>query len=156
MATAIAATIDAPSCMAPQTIPSVAHCVASAHSTEAITSSTLESPSPLAATAAIVPHCRLSAHPVPSPTGSHFSPFAAPPSLVLPSVSPSPVATAAHVTSPALSVIPVAVGKSAWHVTQLVPTFLSGSVPRVPIQVAQFLAGSQAQKAKSSTVVAVD
>ena len=99
LATATAATIDAPSCMAPQVTNSVAHYVASEQRTEPPTAAIAVSPSPLALTSTVVPHCKPSAHPVPSPTGSHASPFAAPPSvLVSPSVSPSPVSAAVHVT----------------------------------------------------------
>ena len=156
MATAIAATIDAPSCMAPQVITSVAHAVAFAQ-TETASEAIVIGGSALSSitTAAVVPHCSPSAHPVLSVVELHASPSAAPvESSPASFFSVSPVAAAAHVNVPTSGVIAVAVGKSVWHVTHAVPFLTSPSVPRVPRQVAQFKVGSQSQKAKSPVVAA--
>ena len=149
---AIAATIDAPSCMAPQVIPSTAHPAASAQIETAGIAALASSPV-VASVAVEVPHYAPSTHPLSALVESHPSPILAR-VVVESSVVLSPVATAAHVNVPTSGVIAVAVGKSVWHVTHAVPFLTSPSVPRVPRQVAQFKVGSQSQKAKSPVVAA--
>jgi len=130
LATAIAATIDAPSCMAPQVTNSVAHYVASEQRTEPPTAAIAVSPSPLALTSTVVPHWSPSAHPVSVPAGSHPSPFAAPPFVVSSPSFLSPVSAAVHVRTLVVASAVPAVYVSAVHAMQTsLVVLVSGAAP---------------------------
>jgi hypothetical protein len=157
LATAIAATIDAPSCMAPQVTPSTAHPAVSAQIDSASLASTFGSAVSSLTTAAVVPHCAPSTHPMSGLVESHVSPIAALPTVASVVLSPSAVlSAAAHVFVPSFPAPAITVAvKSVAHVTHEVPTFGNSAVPISPRQVAQFKAGSQVHSATSSTVAAV-
>jgi hypothetical protein len=153
---AIAATIDAPSCMAPQVIPSTAHPAASAQIETAGIAALASSPV-VASVAVEVPHYAPSSHPLSALVESHPSPILARAAVPSPASSPSAVSAAVHVTSSFVVASTAAfVNPVAGHERQRPADSVGvpAVAPAVPIHASQFKAALHVQSANTVVIEA--